>query len=123
MVLLTRQDEPEHILSAINNVINHFGPAVTETLIINIGGRASRSEVDTLAELLRKLISRQVEARNWLEQALFKDTFPSNEVNAETKRFFLQKILGLVLSLLFYGYPLSLFDYDFGIVHEFQFDE
>ncbi|KAI9882710.1 MAG: hypothetical protein M1823_005545 [Watsoniomyces obsoletus] len=93
--LLNLHNKPEPIQSALDNIIDHFGPMVAETLIINIGGNASRSELDSLVEPLKKMIFRQRHARTWLEQALFKETFPSDKVDDETKRMFLQKILAL----------------------------
>ena len=61
--------------------------------MVNFGGNASRSELDTLVEPLKKMVFRHRLARSWLEQALFKDTFPSNKVDGDAKREFLQKIM------------------------------
>ncbi len=91
--LFALQDEPEPVQSAVDNIIKDLGPYVALFLIINIGGHASRSELDSLVEPLKKMIFRQRHARTWLEQALFNGMFPSDKVDAEAKRLFLQKIM------------------------------
>ena len=90
MVLL---DQPEHLQLAINNIVQHLGPSLAEALIVNVGGTASRSELDTLADPLRKLVFKQSKAKAWLEEALFRDTFPSQKVDASQKKLFLHKVI------------------------------
>lgn len=93
--LLALHGQPEPAQSAINSIIDQLGPLLAETLMVNFGGNASRSELDTLVEPLKKMVFRHRLARSWLEQALFKDTFPSNKVDGDAKREFLQKIMSL----------------------------
>ncbi|KAH0538597.1 hypothetical protein FGG08_004798 [Glutinoglossum americanum] len=86
-------DFPEPLQSTINGIMQHLGPLLTEALITNIGGGSARSELDTLADPLKKLIFRQPRAKTWLETALFGENFPSQKVNASEKRIFLQKVM------------------------------
>ena len=74
--------------------MNHLGPMVAQTLIRNIGGNASRSELDKLSDPLKKLVVSNVSAQKWLEQALFDENFPSTQVTAEDKMTFLKKVVG-----------------------------
>jgi hypothetical protein len=94
MSLLAFQDAPPQIQAAVDQAILNLGPALAESLMLNIGGNASRSELDTLVEPLKKLVVRQREARGWLEAALFGDRFPSGaRVDDAAKRSFLQRIM------------------------------
>lgn len=73
-----------------------LGPLIAQSLMQNIGGNASRSELDKLSDPLKKLIANQVHAQQWIEAALFKEDFPGNKcVSAEEKTLFLRKIVGL----------------------------
>lgn len=75
---------------------NSLGPLVARTLMENIGGNAARSELDKLSDPLKKLITNQVHAQQWLQEALFRDDFPGNKcVGAEEKMLFLKKVVGL----------------------------
>lgn len=66
---------------------------LAQALMYNIGGHAARSEVDKLADPLKKLIFRQAHAKKWFEAALTAENFPSDKVTASDKKVFLQKIL------------------------------
>ena len=72
--------------------MEHLGPLVTQSLVQNIGGNASRSELDKLSEPLKKLVQ-QLHSKAWLEQALFSEAFPSSYVSPEDKAIFLRKII------------------------------
>ena len=72
-----------------------MGPLVAEALIINIGGGAARSELDTVAAPLKRLVFKQPRSKMWLERALFNETFPSDKVDSNEKRAFLQKVMSL----------------------------
>ncbi|KAI9826906.1 MAG: hypothetical protein M1832_005845 [Thelocarpon impressellum] len=89
------QDQPEPVQSSIDNVMQHLGPILAEALAMNVGGNAARSELDTVAEPLKKLVFKQLRSRIWLEAALFKESFPSERVSASEKRVFLQKVMNL----------------------------
>jgi hypothetical protein len=73
--------------------MQHLGPLLAEALMTNIGGGSARSELDILADPLKKLVFRQPRAKAWLETALFNERFPSQKVNAGEKRLFLQKVM------------------------------
>lgn len=66
---------------------------LAQALVYNIGGYAARSEVDKLADPLKKLMFRQAHAKKWFEGALMADNFPSDKVSASDKKVFLQKIV------------------------------
>lgn len=74
--------------------MEHLGPLLSQSLIQNVGGNASRSELDRLSEPLKKLVSQHVRAKSWLEQALFSDTFPASHVSSEERALFVKKIIG-----------------------------
>ncbi len=74
--------------------MGHLGPLIAQTLVYNIGGNAARSEIDKLSDPLKKLVTQQVRAQSWLEQALFSEAFPSAQVSPEEKVAFLKKVVG-----------------------------
>ncbi len=74
-------------------------PLVTQALIRNIGGNASRSELDKLSEPLKKLIVQRVQAQAWLERALGDPSFPSSMVSVEEKALFVKKLIRYVPAL------------------------
>jgi hypothetical protein len=83
--------------AAIENVLQHLGPMLAEALIYNIGGHASRSELDKLSDPLKKLVTRQVRSKSWLQAALLGSNFPSAKVTVKEKEIFLQKLMKYVL--------------------------
>lgn len=70
-----------------------YGSQLSYALIINIGGAAARSDLDVLAEPLKKLVSLHPRAKVWLTEALWSESFPSQKVSAAEKRIWLQKIM------------------------------
>lgn len=74
-------------------VTQQYGPPLCQILVRNIGGEAARSELDVLAEPLKKLIFAQPQAKMWLSNALSSEDFPSQKVGTTEKRVWLQKIL------------------------------
>lgn len=70
-----------------------LGPLLSRTLARNLGGNASRSELDKLSEPLKKLVSRYPMAKSWLEAGLTHETFPSTKVTPQDKSMFLKKII------------------------------
>lgn len=80
--------------ASIANAMDHLGPLIAQSLVQNIGGNASRSELDRLSEPLKKLVVQHTHAKTWLEQALFSDAFPSKHVSPEERSLFLKKIIG-----------------------------
>lgn len=73
-----------------------YGPELCHTLIRGISGEAARSDLDTLAEPLRKLVVSHPKSRKWLEDALFSYSFTSQKVSERDKNIWLQKIMRLV---------------------------
>jgi hypothetical protein len=67
---------------------------MSHALMQNIGGNASRSELDKLCEPLKKLVVQHVHARQWLEAALNDAAFPSEKVSTADKSLFVKKIIG-----------------------------
>ena len=74
-------------------VTQQYGPQLCNILVRNIGGEAARSELDVLAEPLKKLIFAQSQAKMWLSNALSSEDFPSQKVGSTEKRMWLQKII------------------------------
>ncbi|KAL8685255.1 MAG: hypothetical protein Q9224_005891, partial [Gallowayella concinna] len=75
------------------SILELYGPQITQVIINNIGGDASRSELVNFADPLRQMVSQQVTARKWLSDALSNRNFPSTKVGDAEKRMFLQQVL------------------------------
>ena len=73
--------------------MEHLGPLLAEALIFNIGGHAARSELDKLSDPLKKFVIRQARSKQWIEAALFGQSFPSDKVTDKEKTVFVQKII------------------------------
>lgn len=84
---------------AIAQAMNMLGPLLSQSLARNIGGNASRSELDKLTEPLKKLIVRYPMAKGWLESGLSHSSFPSTRVTRDEKSIFLKKIIRYHFSL------------------------
>ncbi|KAI0181051.1 ARM repeat-containing protein [Hypoxylon sp. FL1284] len=89
-----KSDNPD-TQSTINNAMSYLGQKLSQSLVQNIGGRASRSELDKISVPLKKLVAQHVNARTWLETALYDASFPSDKVRLEDKALFLKKIISL----------------------------
>ncbi|KIH92944.1 importin [Sporothrix brasiliensis 5110] len=90
--LTLRLDDPS-LKAIVSNAMEHLGPLLAQSLINNIGGNASRSELDKLGEPLKKMVVQHVRANTWLEHALMSPSFPSDKVTASDRAFFLKKII------------------------------
>lgn len=77
----------------VDGVMIEYGPLLSQALMRNIGGQAARSELDVVAEPLKKMVFKQPGSKAWLDEALFSDTFPSQSVGPEEKRIWLQKVM------------------------------
>lgn len=73
--------------------MQEYGPQLSHAVIMGVGGRALRSDLDTLAEPLKALVTCQPKAKTWLADALSSETFPSKNIGPTEKRIWLQKIL------------------------------
>lgn len=74
-----------------------LGPLLAQSLARNIGGNASRSELDKLSEPVKRLVSRHSKAKEWLQSAIGHPSFPSDKVSADEKRLFVKKIIRWVI--------------------------
>ncbi|KAL8734875.1 MAG: hypothetical protein Q9166_001227 [cf. Caloplaca sp. 2 TL-2023] len=104
--LFQRYDVKPDIQIMVQIFLEQYGPQVAQAIMINIGGEASRSELETFADPLRQMVTNQVKVRQWLSDALFSNvspavfsnTFPSSAKVGDTeKRMFLQQVMKLVL--------------------------
>lgn len=88
---------PGQLLGRVDQVVTAYGPQITQTLIRQIGGLGQRSELDYLCEPLKALTTNRTKVKEWLEVALFSESFPqvSAEVGDAEKRRFVQQIIGL----------------------------
>ncbi|SLM38968.1 Importin-beta, N-terminal domain [Lasallia pustulata] len=87
--------QADHIQRMVDGVMIEYGPLLSQALMRNIGGQAARSELDVVAEPLKKMVFKQPGSKAWLDEALFSDTFPSQSVGPEEKRIWLQKVMKL----------------------------
>ena len=76
-----------------NALIEEYGQRISLALMIGIGGQSSRSDLDSLIQVLKKLVFRGGNAKMWLENALTSDAFPSGRVSPHEKGIFLQSVL------------------------------
>ena len=74
-------------------MVQEYGSQLCHLLVRRIGGEAARSELDILAEPLKKLIFAQPQAKTWLSNALSSEDFPSRKVGPAEKRVWLQKVI------------------------------
>lgn len=74
-------------------VTQQYGPQLCHLLVRSIGGEAARSELDFLADPLKKLIFAQPQAKVWLSNALSSEDFPSQKVGSTEKRVWLHKVI------------------------------
>lgn len=77
----------------VNWIIEQYGPQVIQVVIHNISGEAARSELETLADPLRKMVVDQTQAKQWISDALFSSSFPSPKVGVAEKRVWLQQVM------------------------------
>ncbi|KAI0443870.1 armadillo-type protein [Xylaria telfairii] len=92
---ITAKSDDPNIQSTLNDAMSHLGPLLSQSLIQNIGGRASRSDLDKLSDPLKKLVVQNVHAFKWLQAALNDTSFPSDKVSSQDKALFLKKLISL----------------------------
>jgi hypothetical protein len=90
-VAIKSDDAP--VQAGFSNALEHLGPLLTRSLAQNIGGNASRSELDKLSDPLKKLVVQHPRVKQWLEAALLDPSFPSTKVTAEDKSMFVKKVI------------------------------
>lgn len=72
-----------------------LGPALSRSLIRNVGGNAARSQLDKISDPLKRLVVQHVDARHWLEAALNDPLFPGEKATTADKAAFLKKVISL----------------------------
>ena len=77
----------------VKSIMEEYGPQLSYILMVNVGGNAPRSDLDVLAELLKKLVQFQPKSKSWLSDALFTIEFQSQSVGPIEKRMWLQKVV------------------------------
>ncbi|KAF5026395.1 hypothetical protein F66182_1523 [Fusarium sp. NRRL 66182] len=87
--------ESEELNAVAQQAMQMLGPLLSQTLARNMGGNASRSELDKLSEPLKKLVVRYPMAKSWLESGLSHETFPSTRVTAQDKSMFVKRVMSL----------------------------
>ncbi|KAI1826185.1 armadillo-type protein [Xylaria intraflava] len=92
---ITAKSDDLNVQTTLNNAMSHFGPRLSQSLMQNIGGGASRSDLDKLSDPLKKLIVQHIHASKWLEAALNSPGFPSDKVSPQDKALFLKKLVSL----------------------------
>ncbi|KAI1338073.1 armadillo-type protein [Xylariaceae sp. FL0016] len=92
---ITVKSTDQNTQATLNDAMSHFGPQLAQSLVQNIGGRASRSDLDKLSDPLKKLVVQHVHAAKWLDAALGDPSFPSEKVSPEDKALFLKKVVSL----------------------------
>lgn len=83
------------VQAGFRNAAENLGPLLSRCLIHNIGGNASRSELDKLSAPLRKIVVQHPRSKEWLESALFDPSFPESEASDEEKKMFLKKVMSV----------------------------
>lgn len=77
----------------VNSIMEEYGGQLSYILMINLGGGAARSDLDILAELLKKLVHFQPKSKDWLSDALSSKDFPSQRIGSAEKRIWVQKVV------------------------------
>jgi len=80
---------------AVEEITQGCGPRLVERLCWGLGGGCQRSEVDTLTEPLRKLVTRSVRCKTWLTEALRPSGFPTQNTSDTDKKLFVEKVMSL----------------------------
>ncbi|KAF2841488.1 ARM repeat-containing protein [Patellaria atrata CBS 101060] len=89
--LIPQYPDPEKAVA--QSMVAKGGPVLCGALISSVGGNAARSELDLMAEPLRKLVTYGPEVQQWLKDALNSGVFPSKIANEEDRKRFLQQII------------------------------
>ncbi|KAL9021034.1 MAG: hypothetical protein Q9185_001702 [Variospora sp. 1 TL-2023] len=84
---------PPEVGAMVDSILAQYGPHATLIIVHKISGQCARSEVETYAEPLKRLAFTQVRAKQWLEDAFYTDSFPSQKMASNQKRLFLEKVI------------------------------
>jgi len=85
--------ESQELNDVAQQAMQMLGPLLAQSLARNLGGNASRSELDKLSEPLKKLVVRYPMAKGWLEAGLAHETFPSDKLSPQDKSVFVKKVI------------------------------
>ena len=96
------KSEDQELQNATKNAMDTLGPLLAQSLARNIGGNASRSELDKLSEPVKKLVSRHTMAKHWLQAGLDHPSFPSDKISPEQKALFVKKVIRFVFDWQFW---------------------
>jgi len=87
-------EEGTDLRKFVDDVILNIGFALTEKLLLGIGGQVPRSLMSHLMDVLYKLTGRYIEVtRHWLASLLHQEGFPSPHVTLQDKETFMKSIL------------------------------
>ncbi|KAF2094014.1 hypothetical protein NA57DRAFT_47577, partial [Rhizodiscina lignyota] len=67
---LAQTSQPQPLQQSLDMIATHFGPLLATTLTAQVGGICMRSDVEFLAEPLKKLYGRHTRAKAWFYDAL-----------------------------------------------------
>ena len=85
---------------AIEACLTEYGPSLVEILVAQIGGEASRSELDDLCEPLKALAFRGGPFQAQLRQAVASLPVPANRVSASAKNVLSEQVMRYTSSSL-----------------------
>lgn len=88
-----RFEYPNNVSAMVDWILEQYGRQVIQVIVYNISGEAARSELETLADPLRKMVVDQARAKQWISDALFSSSFPSLKVGEAEKRIWLQQVM------------------------------
>jgi hypothetical protein len=90
--LLSVQPAEQDVRNALDEILQVCGPRLGEKLVMQLGGGCYRSELDMLAEPLKKLVVRSPRAKKWLQNVLDAEGVPSKRLQPQDKRMFLERL-------------------------------
>lgn len=90
--MVLKPDDTE-IQTCLDATVTAVGPLLAQSIIRNIGGNASRSELDKISEPLKRLAAYHPRAKAWLEAALAHPSFPASHVSDMEKSMFVKRVL------------------------------
>lgn len=68
--LLTLTSQPQPLQGLLDEVVTHYGPALARAFVYEIAYNSMRTDLEMLADPLKKLWSRHLRSRSWFEEAL-----------------------------------------------------
>jgi hypothetical protein len=93
VAFLSLRDEEAQLQVFVDAVVALYGAELSRVIIAGIAGGAARSNVATLVEPLKKMITTQKTAKTWIANAFTPDLAP--DVADQDKRRFVEKMVKL----------------------------